>query len=77
MVVGRNLYEPSNFNVNFNQSSNKCASVGELTVCKVPVRRTYGRTYKYGVARRAPYLQQSKKFTSIIPQHKSTEHNDF
>ena len=29
MVVDRNKYEPSNFNVNCNQSFNKCASVGE------------------------------------------------
>ena len=29
MVVDRNMKEPSNFNVNCNQSFNKCASVGE------------------------------------------------
>ena len=32
MIVDRNMQEPSNFNVNCNQSFNKCASVGELTV---------------------------------------------
>ena len=29
IVVDRNKYETSNFNVNCNQSFNKCASVGE------------------------------------------------
>ena len=32
MGVDRNMQELSNFDVNFDQSSNKCASVGECTV---------------------------------------------
>ena len=40
MIADRNMLEPSNFNVNCNQSFNICASVGEWIVCIIIFRHT-------------------------------------